>query len=162
MARLVPLMMLKIGNKFRCWVMGVRPWVMGSKTERGFTLVELLISVAILGFGLLIIIQSFFSSLNGLNASRNYTDAMNLANDKISGLELIAYEKNGLLPELGLDAGRIRIGNRDFSWSSQILEVAEPQYLAKELVEACIKVDWKERNILKSAALATYLPRFKE
>ncbi|MFH1355001.1 MAG: type II secretion system protein [Candidatus Omnitrophota bacterium] len=136
------MMMLRIGSK-----------------EKGFTLAELLISVAILGFGLVIIIQSYMSSVRGLNASQNYIEAVKFAQNKITELEIYAYENQGIFI-LGAESGTKELGSREFSWISEIKEIENPEYLTEELVEVCVKLDWKEANIAKDAELATYLPRF--
>lgn len=130
--------------------------------KRSFTLIELLISVAILGFGLVIVIQSYIASASALNISQNYVEAMQLAKDKLTELELTAYEKNGLPPQVESSSGREKIGSRDFNWSTEVREITEPEYLIEKLVEVCVKVDWKEAGIAKDALLSTYLPRVQE
>lgn len=130
--------------------------------ERSFTLIELLISVAILGFGLVTVIQSYIISANALNISQNYINAMRIAKDKLSELELAAYEKEGLNPGFSPEQGEERMGQRNFNWLTEIRGISEPDYLAEELVEACVKLDWKEAGKHKDALLSTYLPRRKE
>lgn len=130
--------------------------------RKGFTLIELMLSVVILGFGLVIIIQSFLLSLNGLNISQNYIKALSFAQDKLTALELAAYENNGLLPGLAPESGKEHLGSREFTWVSEVKEIIEPDYLTEELVQGCIKLNWKERNINRDISLANYFPRKKE
>lgn len=127
--------------------------------KRGFTLIELMISVAILGFGLVIVIQSFLSSAGGLNLSYNYVEAGRIARDKFSELELASYENNGLLPDLDSKSGTGFLGPRELNWVSEVREIFEPDYLTEKLVGVCVKLNWQERNISKDITLAGYLPR---
>lgn len=155
--------MLQIGNNNRLSVIGHRLSQAKSEhrkanTEPAFTLVELLISVAILTFGLVVKIQSYMHSLNGLNASRNYITAMQLAGQKFSELEVNAYENSGL-SQFGLTSGSEFAATRQFNWSSEIKEVSEPDSLRDKVVLVCIKLEWKERGIAKDAILSAYLPK---
>lgn len=129
--------------------------------KKAFTLIELLVSVAILGCALVVIIQSYAASLSGLNISQNYITAAGLAQDKIAQIELAAFESGGL-DTYGLQSGSERIGGRDFSWSYEIEEIGDSENLSENLVEACLRVNWKERGLDKDVSLATYLPRKKE
>ena len=128
----------------------------------GFTLVELLISVAVLGFGLVTVIQSYASILRGYASSRNYFEAVNLALAKITELELSAYEKEGLIAGEESRTEELQVGSRQGSLSREVKEVVEPDYLAGEMVELCVKLNWQERNTSKEIGMAMYLPKRKE
>ncbi len=130
--------------------------------KRAFTLIELLISVAILGFGLVIVIQSYITSASALNISQNYVKAMRLARDKLTELELASYENNGLLPGAESNSGAEKIGSRDFNWATEVREISDSDYLTEKLVEVCVKLNWKEAGKSKDVLLSTYLPRLKE
>lgn len=167
MARQEQMMMLRIGNNIRYSKQAFTPHLVKPRSlERnlgrgaGFTLIELMISAVILGFGLIIIIQSYLASLNGLKISQNYAQAMSWAAHKLTELQLSAYEKSGLLPKL--ESGTASLNSRQCSWVSEVKEISQPEYLTEELVEVCLELNWQERNIIKDAALATILPRKKE
>lgn len=130
--------------------------------NRAFTLIELLVSVAILGFGLVIVIQSYITSASALNISQNYISAMQLAKDKLTDVGLVCYENNGLLPGAESRTGEEKLGARVFYWAAETREVSGSDYLAKSLVEVCVKVTWNEAGKEKDAILSTYLPRIKE
>lgn len=129
-------------------------------SKLAFTLVELMISVVILGFGLCVIIQSYASALSGFNISQNYIAAMRFTKEKQTELELFSYENNGLLPDT--KSGEITQGPRKFSWKTEISEIIKPEYLNKDFVTATISLEWQERNIPKRSVLITYLPKRKE
>ncbi len=159
-------MILRTGNNIRFWVLGSRflprTQNLEPKTQRSFTLIELMISVAILGFGLVIVSQSYIISAGALNASQNYISATQLARDKLAELELVSYERKGLTPGLESDSGTRKIGPRNFNWLSEVKEVSSPDYLTEKLVEVCIRVDWTEAGRTKDAWVSTYLPRKQE
>jgi prepilin-type N-terminal cleavage/methylation domain-containing protein len=185
MANPAPKMISGIGNNIRCPVLGAR---CSARTENrkpktelaftpletigrrkkamvsltGFTLIELMISVVILGVGLVVVIQSFLSSARGLNTTQNYIEALRVAQDKFSELELSSYENKGLLPDLDSKSGAGFLGPREFNWVSKVKEITEPDYLTEKLVEVCVNLNWKERNVSRDVSLATYLPREKE
>lgn len=127
--------------------------------KKGFTLVELMVSVVILGFGLSIVIQSYLSALAGLDTSRNMVESMFFAQKKIEEVTADAYKNNGSLPES--DSGSVKLGQKLFNWKTEISGIEEPEYLSKDFVAAEVSVDWKERNVEKNTALAIFLPKRK-
>jgi len=126
----------------------------------GFTLVELMISVVILGFGLVIVIQSFISALAGLDRSQNIVEAGRFAQDKITELTIASYENNG--SSFGYESGNIKLGARQFEWETEITKIESPEYLTRNFTKAGVTLKWKERNRAKDFNLITYLPKKKE
>jgi type II secretion system protein I len=145
-------MMSRIGSRFR---------LSQANTKRAFTLVELLVSISILGFALVIIIQSYAASLSGLNISENYINASGIARDKIAQVELLALESGGL-DVYGEQSGIERLNGRDFSWSYEVKEIDDNENLSKNLAQVCLRVSWKERGLDKDVFSAAYLPKKKE
>ncbi len=64
------------------------------KISRGFTLLEVLVAVSIVGIAIVIILQLFSSNLRTISASEDYSNAMLVAEAKMR--ELLAQEE--LLP----------------------------------------------------------------
>lgn len=87
----------------------------GKKKNKGFTLIEVMVSVAILSIGLLVIIQGFSSSLNTLRICQNNLEASLFAEEKMAELEIYSkQEKKGFGPDLsGVLPGA---GNLSFEW----------------------------------------------
>ena len=127
--------------------------------KKGFTLVELMVSVVILGFGLSIVIQSYMSALAGLDTSKNMVESMFFAQKKIEELISDSYKNNGSLPES--DSGVIKLDKKFFNWKTEISGIEEPEYLSGNFMAAEVSVDWKERNVDKNMAVAIYLPKRK-
>jgi len=152
-------MISKTGNSVQ--VLGISNSELQTPNSKlAFTLVELMISVVILGFGLSIVIQSYMSALSGFNTSQNYIAAMRFAKEKAAELEVAAYENKGLLPEA--KSGETTLGARAFRWKTEVSDVPGSGNFTKDFVVAAVSMDWQERNIHKDSAIVTYLPKRKE
>lgn len=62
--------------------------MMRARSEKGFSLVELIIALSILGVGLLALAQLQMASVAGSGASRKYNTGMNLARQKIESIKV--------------------------------------------------------------------------
>ncbi len=61
------------------------------ETEKGFTLVEVMLAISILSIGLLAIASMHVSSIDGNSNSRRLTEAMNYTQDKLEELQTLSY-----------------------------------------------------------------------
>jgi len=128
------------------------------RTPRAFTLVELMLSVLILGIGLSAVANSYILALRGANSVRNNISALILAKEKFQGLEMASLKKalsSAPAPETIGSLGK------DYSYQQEITEITASADLAEHLVLACLKISWNERNSSKDVTLATYLPKQK-
>jgi len=119
-----------------------------------------MITVIILGSGLVVILQSYLTVTNAIQASENYISALRLGQQKTIELEISAYEKNGLFP--GVESGNISIAGRSFNWKTEVVEVEDPGYLSANTVLASVSVDWQERSRPKDLVLVNYMPKAKK
>lgn len=123
-------------------------------------MVELMLSVVILGFGLSVVIRSYMSALSGFETTQNYIEAIRFAKDKIDELTVQSFESNGLLLES--KTGQFRKGAREFVWKTEVSEIKTPEYLNKDFVAASVNLDWQEKNTVKNCFIATYMTKRKE
>lgn len=117
---------------------------MGNK--RGFTLLEVMIAIAILGVALTVILQLFAQGLDSAERSGEYSKAVLYAKEKME--ELIAMDD---LAE-GEESGEF---DDVYRWHSEIkpaeLEDEEGyQYFPMKILELTVRVSWlsdgKEKN----------------
>jgi len=144
-------------------------------TEKGFTLLEVMVAVAILSLGLVIVIQSFSISLRAAETSLNLSKAALLAQRKLSEVELENFSFESL------DSGDFGEDYPGFSWETEIIpiEVKEEDIWQKAeedeetaevlpevdledtpfLYQATITIFWQERGDRRNLKFATYLAR---
>jgi prepilin-type N-terminal cleavage/methylation domain-containing protein len=119
--------------------------------NKGFTLVEVIISIGILTFGLILILQGFALSLHAINISYNNLKAGLLA-DEITSQFLIDFQnaKYGTQPKL---SGGIETENAKFDWTISLKQ--DSGY--KELNEVIPIVSWVSGRREGSVSVPTYL-----
>jgi prepilin-type N-terminal cleavage/methylation domain-containing protein len=74
------------------------------KRERGFTLVELLIALALSMIGLLGLMALQISAIKGNASSRNFAEATALAQEKLEKLQVVPYANVAASTETALGA----------------------------------------------------------
>ena len=127
---------------------------------KAFTLVEVMLSVMILGVGLIVIVNSYLVALRGINASGNNVQAMTLAKEKLDELELSNLTQKGLSALSTSDI--IKVSGKDYNYTLDITEADQPGYISRNLVKACLTFSWQERNAKKDAIFSAYFPEHKE
>jgi len=86
--------------------------------KKGFTLIEVMISVSILSIGLVLVLQGFIHCLNGLRISENNLKASLLAGNKIAKMQIQAKEDWDTF-EKGLSE-RFEVGRLKCAWDAEI------------------------------------------
>lgn len=113
--------------------------------SRGFTFIELMITVTILAIGLVFILQAFSSSVKASGLSQDITVACFLAESKISELEL-RQEKGSKIPyQDQAELGR-------FGWSYEITPLED-----SGLLNVRFKVFGKRPKREEILEIVTYL-----
>lgn len=120
-------------------------------TKRGFLLIEVLITVAMLAFSLVYISRAFTNCLRAMSQIANYTTAINLAEEKIFQLQ----SESGLETALAEEGVFTDQPDFNFKWAAKKLEDLE-------LNELHLQVNWKEGRRSGSFEISTYLPVSKE
>ena len=124
-------------------------WSTGNK--RGFTLIEVLITVAILSFGIVLLYQAFFICLDAVMHCSNRLEAQFLMGEKLWAAQkdltsqetLPEGEKNGVL------AGR----NKDFNWMMLVNSIPE----SEDLYKINLDFSWQEGKKEITVSRATYV-----
>lgn len=122
-----------------------------SKSNKAFTLLEVLIALAILSTAIVFIFRSFTSSLSSVKFSQNMTLACFFAENKI--WELVEEQKSQVEP-IANQQGSEKIQDKDFRWKSQVKKIGSSSLVYLEFI-----IYWKENLREKEYSLEfdTYL-----
>ena len=113
--------------------------------NKGFLLLEIMISVSILSFGVILILNSFMRPIMASQLSKDYFNAGYLLEEKM--LELYS----GNLEEGGSN-GAFNGFDARFSWDLDVVRLEEIP--CKEIN---LKVLWKEKNKEEGLSISTYI-----
>ncbi len=113
----------------------------------------------ILGVGLTLVANSYLVALKGVNATASNIEALNLAKEKLEALEVLSL-KDGLPVSDTREILKTPAKNYDFTQA--VVEITQPEVLAKHLVQACLTLNWQEQNSVKNVTISTYLSKQKK
>ena len=125
-------------------VRGPRCEVRGA--PHGFTLLEVIIALAILGIGFALAMELLATGVRSAKASEDYTQAVLLVRQKMAE---IAVTRN---IEGSADAGEFDGG---FRWASEIQPLEQEEDLPARLYSVRVRVMWSGRRGEKSVDLQT-------
>lgn len=116
-----------------------------SLRNKAFSLLELIIAVAILSIGIIVVLQAFSFSAHATGLSGDIIRAVFLAEDKIQELEFQARQKN-------IKEESVEDVNGRFNWGYSI-------NLDKELnlYKLDLRIDWQRQRRKQSLEVDTYL-----
>ncbi|GEM_PF-4251924 len=103
-----------------------------SSLSKGLTLVEILISVALLAFALALILQGLARGAYALALATNRLRAYEFVATKLADVELSG--------DSGRTSGRFRMGADAFAWTTEVLRLPDAETL--ELVT--LRVAWQQ------------------
>lgn len=116
------------------------------RLSKSFTLLEVLIAVAVLSTVIIFIFRSFAASLASTRFAQDISLACYLAEEKLWEIEE-AYAAGSKLAESGAQ----EIQNKNFNWRYEILDIGNP-----DLKELQLTVSWKE-NVREKEYLLEFL-----
>lgn len=135
------------------------------KRNKGFTLLEIMISVGILSIGLTLILQGLMHSLNILQISQDNLKATFVTENKMAEVEIKVKEgKELFLDELGEE---FEFEDIDCVWGIkfspvelEIEEALDKEY--EDLNEIVAIMSWEEGKRKGKVPLVTYLRSYKD
>ena len=119
----------------------------GSKT--GFTLIEVMMAVAVLSFGIVVLFQSFFICVDSVQYASNRLKAQLWLDAKMWEEADVIMRTNATA--LGETSGTFSLDGREFSW------VKSAQAVDTDLFGLTIDLSWKEAGKQRLLAYSTFL-----
>ena len=114
-----------------------------SMDSLGFTLIEVLIAVAILATGLVLVVEAMGRTQQAIRVSENLATASLLAEEQMAASEIDVRQEHQLRP--GTESGNEILPGRKFKWSKKIEPYRDPSIEDEtKLNEVSVKVEWKE------------------
>jgi general secretion pathway protein I len=116
------------------------------RTPYGFTLLEVIIALAILGIGFALAMELLATGVRSAKASEEYTQAVLLVRQKMAEI--------AVTPSLegSTDAGEFEGG---FRWASEIYPLPQEEDLPAQLYQVRVRVTWPGRRGEKALDLYT-------
>ncbi|MFH1678015.1 MAG: prepilin-type N-terminal cleavage/methylation domain-containing protein [Candidatus Omnitrophota bacterium] len=123
--------------------------------KKGFTLVEIMVATAILSFGLVMIYQAFFISMDTFDYYLNHLNAQLWMNEKIWQVQDEFRRERIFIPKQA--NGELVIADKNFDWV-----MAYSLIVPDELYKINLQIFWKQSsrrvNLLKVAYVSNYAP----
>jgi len=119
--------------------------------NKGFSLAEVMIAVAILSVGLTAVIRAYIVSLDVLDSCQAYIDSLALAKEKVAEIKL----SKGLEP--GVYQGTAQGHYSLLSWESQVIPSDK-----EGMSVLNVSVSSADNNFAESVSLVSYVPSPKE
>ena len=120
------------------------------KNEKGFSLLEVVVALAILAGGFLVVLNLFSGSVRSVDFSGQYLKGVTLANSKINELEMLNFEPDEL-------SGNFK-NEESYRWEVDITSYDSPlndSKLGIQLQKILLKVLWEDQGQNRNVELAT-------
>ena len=108
--------------------------------KKGFTLIELMVAVAVLSFGLVMLYEAFFSYMDAFNYSFRRLEAQRWIDEKVWEMENELVTSGMLMP--GELSGSFVRSNKKFAWKMTIRLIGEIE--ESSLYELTLDIFWQE------------------
>ncbi len=118
--------------------------------DDGFSLLEVIVALAIMALGYMTVLQLFSSSVRSVGMSDQYLQAVTLANSKLSELEMKNFAQDA-------DSGTFK-NAENYRWEMELTPHDSPlndSGASIELSKVVLKVLWEDNRKSRSVELAT-------
>jgi type II secretion system protein I len=115
----------------------------------GFTLIEIVVTLAILSLGLPVLLQSFSNVANNQRISEDKTTVLYLLRTRMAEIELQGY------PDIGTEEGEFGENSR-YRWRSEVHGVESDEF-EEGLRAVTVTITWLEQGKTESTSMNTYV-----
>lgn len=112
------------------------------KASRGFTLVEVLVALAILALALTAAAASMSQMIDAANSMRDRTYASWIAQNKIAEMRL-----DGTIPEVSTTSGELDFGNARWEWRAVVSETGIDNFMRVDVSISYAGEDYVVRTV---------------
>ena len=112
------------------------------RAERGFTLIEVMVALAIVALSLTAMAASMNTMIDNASTMRERTYASWIAQNKIAELRLA-----GELPEVGTNSGELDYGGTQWSWRTVISETGVESFMRIDVTVSLLDSDYDIRTV---------------
>ena len=148
--------------------------------NRGFSLIEIMVAVAILSISLLVLLRTSGNTLVNSRRSEIMTIAVMLARQKMTDIEIDLYEqmRRNEFPDERSEDGDFDEPYEDFKWKMEIKKVELPapsmgdegsiqdmvgrqltKEIGKTVRELTLTIEWQELDELQSIDIVTHITK---
>ena len=120
------------------------------RDEKGFTLLEIIVSLTILAGGVLTLVQMFSGSINQASQADRYLNGVYLAQQKFSQLEIDNFQST--IPEGTFE------NHENYHWQLEVLPYESPLNNEKSRIQiqkVSLRVYWEDKNQEKEVQLVS-------
>ncbi len=122
-----------------------------SRRSRGFTLIELMVAMTILGLGLTVILEVVSGGTTLSHNVHRTSEAILLANWKINQIQIEGF------PPTGVREGAFEEPYHEYSWETEVRSTDNDN-----LRELHVQIRWREGLVEKDVELSTLLYNYGE
>ena len=115
----------------------------------GFTLIEIIVTLAILSLGLPVLLQSFSNAANAQKNAEDKTTSLYLLKTRMAQIEIQGY------PDIGQEDGDFG-ENSPYRWRSEVYDVESDEF-EEGLRAVTLTITWLDRGKAESTSMTTYI-----
>lgn len=119
-----------------------------ARGNAGFTLIEIIVTLAIISLGLPVLLQSFSNAANAQKNAEDKTTSLYLLKTRMAQIEIQGY------PDIGQEEGDFG-ENSPYRWRTEVHDV-ESEDFQDGLRAVTVTITWQERGREKSISMSTY------
>jgi len=112
------------------------------KAERGFTLIEVMVALAIVAFSLTAVAASMNQMIDAANTMRERTYASWIAQNKIVEMRL-----SNTIPEVSTSSGEVEYGNVRWEWRAVVSETGVENFMRVDVSVSHVDSDYVIRTV---------------
>ncbi len=145
-------MTLQIGNK------KMALFLRGCRKKRGFSFVELMVTVAVLSSGIILIYKAFFISLSYLNHVTNRLYAIHIMDNVIVNMQLDAAQDRAIIFRQNEQAVTVKLDNRqvDFHYFVRVYNVENLAHIFRVETSCFWKEGSRDSRISRTGLITDY------